>query len=121
MTRAAFFDFDGTLLTAESGRICAVPAIRAGLIGPALGLRLVGTYLASKLGVVTREAAQRVGFLTYRGWSLVDLRVEMQKLHDTYLRPHLSAPVAERRSPISRASARQRSSRSLASAKRPRE
>ena len=91
--RAAFFDFDGTLLTQESGRICAIPAMRSGLIGLPVGARVVAGYLASKLGVLSRTAAQRIGFETYRGRTLAELRMEMQRLHDRYLRPRLSPPV----------------------------
>lgn len=92
----AFFDFDGTLITRDSGVICAVPSIKRGLLGPGIGVRLIGTYLLSKLGLRTRADAQRVGFECYRGRSLEELRAIMQDLHDEHLSKFVSAPVRER-------------------------
>jgi HAD superfamily hydrolase (TIGR01490 family) len=91
----AFFDFDGTLIVRESGVICAVPSIRRGLLGPAIGARLIATYAMSKLGLRTRTDAQRVGFECYRGRSLEELRAIMRELHDQHLRGFLSAPLQE--------------------------
>lgn len=92
----AFFDFDGTLISRDSGVICAVPCIRRGMLGAGIGARLIGTYLLSKLGLRTRADAQRVGFECYGGRSLEELRAIMQALHDEHLRPFISAPVRER-------------------------
>lgn len=92
----AFFDFDGTLLTRESGVICALPSIRRGLLRPGIGARLVGTYVLSKVGLRTRTDAQRVGFECYRGRSLEELRSIMRDLHDEHMRSFVSAPVRER-------------------------
>ena len=92
----AFFDFDGTLLTRESGVICALPCIRRGLLGPSIGARLVGTYALSKLGLRTRTDAQRVGFECYGGKTLEELRAIMKALHEEHMRSFVSAPVRER-------------------------
>jgi HAD superfamily hydrolase (TIGR01490 family) len=92
----AFFDFDGTLIRRESGVICAIPSIRRGLLGPRLGVRLIGTYLLSKTGIRTRTDAQRVGFLCYAGRSLGELRAIMQSLYDEHLRRWISAPMRAR-------------------------
>jgi putative phosphoserine phosphatase / 1-acylglycerol-3-phosphate O-acyltransferase len=92
----AFFDFDGTLLRRESGRICAVPSIRRGLLGWSIGFRLVGTYLLSKTGLRTRTDAQRVGFACYANRSLAELRGLMRELHDLHLRAEISPAMAER-------------------------
>lgn len=92
----AFFDFDGTLLTRESGVICAVPCIRRGLLGPSIGARLIGTYALSKLGLRTRTDAQRVGFECYGGKTLDELRAIMAALHEKHMRSFVSGPVGER-------------------------
>jgi len=92
----ALFDFDGTLIRRESGVICALPSLRSGLISPALGARLVGTYLLSKTGLRTRTDAQRVGFQCYAGKSLDELRVIMAALYDKHLRAFLSPAMLER-------------------------
>jgi putative phosphoserine phosphatase/1-acylglycerol-3-phosphate O-acyltransferase len=92
---AAFFDFDGTLIRRESGVICALPSIRRGLLGPAIGAELVGTYLLSKAGLRTRTDAQRVGFRCYAGRSLDDLRAIMQELYDDHVRGYLSAAMRD--------------------------
>jgi putative phosphoserine phosphatase/1-acylglycerol-3-phosphate O-acyltransferase len=92
----AFFDFDGTLIRKDSGVICALPSIRRGLLGPRIGARLVGTYLASKVGLATRQDAQRVGFACYAGRSLEELRALMQELYDLHLRAWISAPMRAR-------------------------
>ena len=92
----AFFDFDGTLITQESGRICALPAIRHGLLGPRIAARLAGTYLLSKVGLRTRTDAQKVGFECYGGHTLAELRTIMRDLHDHHLVRHLSRPMQAR-------------------------
>ena len=95
-TAIAFFDFDGTLLRRDSGVLCAVPSIRKGLVGPALGAELVGTYLLSKAGLKTRADAMRVGFRCYAGRTLTELRQIMRDLFDNYLRRAIS-PAARGR------------------------
>jgi len=92
----AFFDFDGTLLVRDSGVLCALPSIRAGILGPRIGARLVGTYLLGKVGLRTRTDAQRVGFECYGGRTLEELRALVRGLHDTHLRAHVSRPVRAR-------------------------
>jgi HAD superfamily hydrolase (TIGR01490 family) len=89
----AFFDFDGTLIRRDSGVICAVPSIRAGLLGPRIGARLIGTYLLSKAGIRSRADAQRVGFECYAGRTLEELRAIMRSLHEDHLRPFISGAM----------------------------
>lgn len=96
MGAIAFFDFDGTLLTRESGVVCAIPSIRRGLLGVRIGGRLVATYLLSKIGLRTRTDAQRVGFACYRGRTLEELRRIMQELHEQNMRAFVSAPMRAR-------------------------
>lgn len=92
----AFFDFDGTLIRKDSGVVCALPSLRRGLLGPRIGARLVGTYLLSKVGVRTREDAQRVGFACYRGRTLEELRAIMRELYASHVKRWISAPVRAR-------------------------
>ena len=94
--RIAFFDFDGTLIVRDSGRICALPSIRRGLVGPGTGARLVGTYLLSKLGLRARTDAMRAGFACYRGRTLDELRGHMQALYDEHLERELSPAMKAR-------------------------
>jgi HAD superfamily hydrolase (TIGR01490 family) len=92
----AFFDFDGTLIRKDSGVICAVPSLRAGLVTPWVGARLIATYLLSKIGLTTRNDAMRVGFECYRGRSRDELRDIVQMLYDRHLVPFVSEPVRRR-------------------------
>jgi HAD superfamily hydrolase (TIGR01490 family) len=92
----AFFDFDGTLISRESGVICAIPSIRRGLVSASIGARVIGTYLLSKAGLRTRTDAMRAGFLCYAGRTLEDLRGIAQALYDDHVRAYLSAPMQDR-------------------------
>lgn len=90
MPAIAFFDFDGTLLTGDSGLLCAGPSVRLGLLSPAIALEFVGRYALYKAGLGTRRAMQRVGFRCYRGRTLEELRATTRDLHGRYLREHVS-------------------------------
>lgn len=92
----AFLDFDGTLLTHDSGRICALPSLRRGLLGPRTGARLVSTFLLEKLGLRTRTQLQLAGFACYGGRTLDELRALMQELHDLHMRAHISPAMRAR-------------------------
>jgi HAD superfamily hydrolase (TIGR01490 family) len=92
----AFLDFDGTLLVRDSGRICALPSLRRGLLGPGTGARLISTYLLQKLGLRTRTQVQLAGFACYRGRTLDELRALMQELHELHMRPHISPAMRAR-------------------------
>jgi HAD superfamily hydrolase (TIGR01490 family) len=92
----AFFDFDGTLLRRDSGRICAVPGIRAGLVPPRKALELVGTYLLFHAGLRTRTDVQHVGFSCYTGRTLEELRALMTELHERHMRPWISRTMRDR-------------------------
>ena len=92
----AFFDFDGTLLRADSGRICALPSIRAGLVAPRKAAELVAKYALHQLGMRTRRDVQLVGFSCYAGRTLDDLRARMQELQDRHMCAHVSAPMRAR-------------------------
>ena len=92
----AFLDFDGTLLTRDSGRICALPSIRRGLLGPRTGARLVGTYFLHLLGLASRAHVQHAGFACYTGRTLDELRALMQELHEVHMRPHVSPAMRAR-------------------------
>jgi HAD superfamily hydrolase (TIGR01490 family) len=96
MPAIAFLDFDGTLLTHDSGRICALPSLRRGLLTPATGARLFSTYLLEKLGVRSRTALQHAGFACYAGRTLDELRALMQELHERHMRPHVSPAMRAR-------------------------
>lgn len=98
----AFFDFDGTLLTGDSGLLCASPSVRLGLLGPGIVLAFVGRYGLYKLGLGTRIAMQEVGFRCYRGRTLEELRATTRALHAEYLRPHVS-PAMDRAIELHRA------------------
>lgn len=86
----AFFDFDGTLLTGDSGLICAWPTIRAGDLPPPMVLAFVGRYLLYKAGLGTRHAMQRVGFGCFRGRTLAALRQRTAELSTSHLAAKLS-------------------------------
>jgi HAD superfamily hydrolase (TIGR01490 family) len=96
LVATAFFDFDGTLLTKESGVICAVPALRSGLLGAGAGARVIGTYVLSKMRLRTRTDAQLAGFRCYEGKSLGELRDAMRSLHASHMRRHVCPDVRER-------------------------
>jgi HAD superfamily hydrolase (TIGR01490 family) len=88
--RIAFFDFDGTLVTGDSGLLCASRSARDGLLPPWLLAEFVLRYLLYKLGLGTRSAMQRVGFRCYRGRTLESLRAATEILHREILVRHLS-------------------------------
>jgi HAD superfamily hydrolase (TIGR01490 family) len=92
----AFFDLDGTLLRADSGRICAIPSIREGLVGPRRAAELIATYALFQLGLRTRRQVQLVGFSCYRGRTLDELRAIMTRFHDNHMRAQVSAPMRAR-------------------------
>lgn len=92
----AFLDFDGTLLTRDSGRICALPSLRRGLVGPRAGTRLVATYVAHLLGLASRTAVQHAGFNCYAGRTLAELRALMEELHDGHMRASVSSVMRAR-------------------------
>jgi putative phosphoserine phosphatase/1-acylglycerol-3-phosphate O-acyltransferase len=90
MPAIAFFDFDGTLLTGDSGLLCASPSVRLGLLRPGIVAEFVGRYALYKMGLGTRQAMQRVGFRCYRGRTLSQLRATTRDLHARYLSRHVS-------------------------------
>jgi HAD superfamily hydrolase (TIGR01490 family) len=92
----AFLDFDGTLLVRDSGRICALPSLFRGLLGPRTGARLVSTFVLEKMGLRTRTEVQLAGFACYRGRTLDELRALMQELHELHMRPHISPAMRAR-------------------------
>jgi putative phosphoserine phosphatase/1-acylglycerol-3-phosphate O-acyltransferase len=92
----AFFDFDGTLLRGDSGRICALPALRAGLVPPASAARLVATYLLYGVGLRSRRDVQLAGFACTAGRGLDELSAIIERLHERHLRPMVSAPMRSR-------------------------
>ena len=92
----AFLDFDGTLLTRDSGRICAVPSMRRGLVGPRSAARLLSTYFLHTVGLVPRATVQHAGFACYRGRSLDELRKILGELHEAHMRPHISPAMRAR-------------------------
>ena len=96
MGTIAFFDFDGTLIRHDAGVLCAIPCARRGLLGPSIFAELVGTWALSKIGLRTRTDAMRVGFRTYAGRSLAELRGIMQELYDAYFKPDISPATLER-------------------------
>src|SRR5262249_12439005 len=92
----AFLDFDGTLLLRDSGRICAVPSLRRGLIGPRAGARLVGTYMLHKARLLGRRAVPAAGLACHRGPTVAELRQLMQELHDLHMRLEVSPAMRAR-------------------------
>ena len=73
----AFFDFDGTLLRDDSGRICAVPSIRAELVPPRKAAELVGQYALHKLGLRSRRDVDALeAFVRGMGAEIVDPAAE---------------------------------------------
>ncbi len=91
----AFFDFDGTLLTGDSGLICAWPTVRGGHLPPSVVLGFVGRYMLYKAGLGTRHAMQEVGFACYRGHTLEALRARTADLSRTHLSARLSPAMLE--------------------------
>jgi putative phosphoserine phosphatase/1-acylglycerol-3-phosphate O-acyltransferase len=92
----AFLDFDGTLLVRDSGRICALPGIRAGLVPPRRAAQLVSTYLLLQAGLRTRTDVQLVGFSCYAGRTLDELRGLMHELHERHMRRFVSRAMRVR-------------------------
>src|SRR5688572_8142969 len=90
----AFFDFDGTLITGDSGLICAWPTMRAGHLPPPIVLSFVGRYLLYKAGLGTRHQMQRVGFSCFRGHTLETLRSRTAELSSIHLAGRLSPAMA---------------------------
>ncbi len=90
MPSIAFFDFDGTLLTGDSGLLCAGESVRRGLLGPGIVLSFVGRYALYKAGLGTRRSMQDVGFRCYAGRTLEELRATTRDLHHGRLRHHTS-------------------------------
>lgn len=91
----AFFDFDGTLLTGDSGLICAWPTVREGHLPPSVVFGFVGRYMLYKAGLGTRHAMQEVGFACYRGHTLEALRARTTDLTRTHLTARLSPAMLE--------------------------
>lgn len=89
----AFFDFDKTLLTVDSGPIYgfriyrdglarAYPSIRAGLAG-----------IGYKLGLVKRRSIARLGVAAYVGLERKQIDEWMAQAYPKLIAPHLSGPV----------------------------
>ncbi len=96
MTGLAFFDFDKTLLRKESGELIAVPVGLRGLVHPLAGLRFLGSGVLYKLGRVSRDDMQAVGYSTYRGGRLDRLIEVLDGLWEGWLEPGLSPTVLAR-------------------------
>ncbi len=95
MTAAAFFDLDGTLLTANSGRLWAESERRGGRISREQMLWAM-TYLAAyKLGVIDLEGAMTHAATTIAGTSEETLRRRTHDWYDSDVRRH-AAPGAFR-------------------------
>lgn len=97
----AFFDFDGTVITGDSGLICAWPTMRAGHLPAPVVASFVGRYLLYKAGLGTRHAMQRVGFACFRGHTLDTLRSRTSDLSSSHLSrkisPAMMAAIAHHR------------------------
>jgi HAD superfamily hydrolase (TIGR01490 family) len=92
----AFFDFDGTLLIRESRTLCALPSVQRGLISPLLGLRILGSFIASRLGAFPKERADAIAFECYRSSTPEEIARTLDGLHADVMRAWLSAPVVAR-------------------------
>jgi len=92
----AFFDFDKTLLRKESGELIALPIGVRGLVHPWAGLRFLASGLMYKLGRVSREDMQFIGYSTYRGGRLDTLITTLDGLWEGTMVPGLSPAVLAR-------------------------
>lgn len=96
MSSLAFFDFDKTLLRKESGELIAVPIGLRGLVHPWAGLRFVGMGILYKMGRVSRDDMQLIGYSTYRGGRLEQLVDALDETWERWMEPGLSPAVHER-------------------------
>ena len=92
---AAFFDFDNTLLAAESAKLGVKYIIDKGLMPLGLLLRI---YLANKLfklGLLSEE--KMIGALLgiYRGRALAEFEAGAEEFYQDVLRPNLSPKLTE--------------------------
>jgi HAD superfamily hydrolase (TIGR01490 family) len=93
MTIAAFFDLDGTLLTANSGRLWAEAERRAGRIGRRQMAWAMSYLAAYRLGVIGLESAMAYAVTTIAGTSEASLRSRTHEWYDANVRRH-AAPGA---------------------------
>ncbi|MCO4769718.1 MAG: HAD-IB family hydrolase [Deltaproteobacteria bacterium] len=96
MSELAFFDFDKTLVRKESGELIAVPVGLRGLVHPWQGARFIGLGLLYKMGRVSREEMQYVGYATYRGGRLDRLIETLDAIWERWIEPGLSPAVLAR-------------------------
>lgn len=96
MSSLAFFDFDKTLLRRESGELIAVPIGLRGLVHPWAGLRFIGSGVLYKMGRVSRDEMQFIGYSTYKGGRLDRLVETLDSIWDRWIAPGLSPVVLER-------------------------
>ena len=96
MSSLAFFDFDKTLLRRESGELIAVPIGLRGLVHTWAGLRFIGSGVLYKMGRVSRDEMQFIGYSTYKGGRLDRLVETLDSIWDRWIAPGLSPVVLER-------------------------
>ena len=98
MSRAAFFDFDRTLLDADSQREEALSLMKTppGLLYLCRLLKVVGIEPFYKKDLITHETFNRVYLSSYKGIPLSTLEAHARKLYTTTLRPRLMASMMER-------------------------
>lgn len=92
----AFFDFDKTLVRKESGELIAARVGLRGLVHPWAGAHFLGAGILYKLGRVSRDAMQAIGYSTYRGNRLEVLEEVLTELWEPCMVPGLSPAVLGR-------------------------
>jgi HAD superfamily hydrolase (TIGR01490 family) len=86
----AFFDYDGTLVRRDSATICAIPAVRRGMVPAGLGARVLASFLLTKVGFVAKEHTHRLSFLVYRGRTREEIEAIVAELYRDHVRAHVS-------------------------------
>jgi len=93
---AAFFDFDRTLIEAESGRIGMEWLRRHGMLSARFLLRVIGFSYLYRMRLISNERMVRVMLTFYRGRRLTDFEEGAEVFYRDYLKPHLAPAVVER-------------------------
>lgn len=92
----AFFDFDKTLVRKESGELIALPVGVRGLVHPLAGAKFLWSGLLYKLGRVSRQDMQYIGYSTYRGGALHRVIATLDAVWERWIARGLSPSAAGR-------------------------
>ena len=92
----AFFDFDKTILTVDSGPIYGVNIYREGVARLMPSLKAAFAGVGYTLGLVKRRSLARLGVGEYEGLTAEQLATWMKNAYPRLIQPHLSKVIVDR-------------------------